>query len=95
MILQEDDHSANYGQIPVVDFLMWALLMIYRDSITVAEKHLLETGLGPPIHFTQATEASKMFSCLISNPSQSYLVSFKSVFLISLLWVQKGCLQIL
>lgn len=56
IILHEDDHSANYGQIPVVNFLMWALLMIYRQTITAAEKHLLETGLRPPIHFIEATE---------------------------------------
>lgn len=59
---------------------MWALQMIYGDTITVAEKHLLEAGLGPPIHFTQATEASKMFSCLISNSSQSYLVPLNQCF---------------
>lgn len=59
---------------------MWALLMIYRETITVAEKHLLETGLGPPIHFTQATEASKMFSCLVSNFTQSYLVPLNQCF---------------
>lgn len=38
---------------------MWALLMIYSETITVAAKHLFETGLGPPIHFTQAMEAVK------------------------------------
>lgn len=58
-ILHEHIHSANYGQILAVTFLMWALLMIYRETITVAAKHLLETGLGPPIHFTQAIEAVK------------------------------------
>lgn len=58
-ILREHVHSANYGQILAVTFLMWALLKIYRETITVAAKHLLETGQGPPIHFTQAIEAVK------------------------------------
>lgn len=58
-ILHEHIHSANYGQILAVTFVMWALLMIYRETITVAVKHLLETGQGPPIHFPHAIEAAK------------------------------------
>jgi len=53
--------------------------MIYRETITVAAKHLLEAGLRPPSHFSQAIESVKC-SRLITNLRPSYLVPLNQCF---------------